>query len=140
MEILLRRRNLSAQHPFKKYPLDAGMDLVCIESLVVWPFQVKDIDTGWDIKVPDGYWGSIKTRSSTFYRKGLLVLEGVIDPDYTGPLSVVILNPTFIPKIILAGERLAQLLLCPIHYCDIVETQQLPHTLRGQGGFGHTGF
>lgn len=138
--ILLRKRKPNARKPFRTYTTDAGLDLVCINNIILWPFQVKDLDTGWDIKIPDGFWGSIKTRSSTFYRRKLLILEGVIDPNYTGPLSVVVFNPTFIPKIIRAGDRLGQLLLCSVGYPVIKEVDSLPITDRGTKGFGHTDF
>jgi dUTP pyrophosphatase len=119
---------------------DAGFDLVAIETVWVWPHTVRNLDTGWDIKVPAGTWGSIKTRSSTFRIRKLLVLEGVIDSGYTGPLGVLVFNPTIFPKRIKKGERLAQLILIehrPIDAFDIVN--EMPITDRGPHGFGHTG-
>jgi dUTP pyrophosphatase len=136
--ISIQRRHVGAKLPIKTYGLDAGFDLVCMGWSIIWPFQVKDLDTGWNVKIPDGYWGSIKTRSSTFFRRHLLVLEGVIDPTYTGVLSVVVFNPTFIPKIIKPGDRLAQLLICKAHYPRIKTVSSMPVTVRGNNGFGHT--
>lgn len=115
---------------------DAGHDLVCALSVIVWPFTAKDIDTGWDVKVPDGYWGTIKTRSSTFSKRRLMVLEGVIDPGYTGPLSTVVFNPTFFPKFIRKGDRLAQLIILPIVEVEFITTGKMPPTSRGTKGFG----
>jgi len=137
--ILLYQRLTEAVVPTKAFYTDAGYDLVATHNAVVWPHTVCNLDTGWDVKVPAGFWGSIKTRSSTFKRRKLLVLEGVIDSGYTGPLGVLVFNPTFIPKFIKKGERLAQLIILPmsIHLFEIV--QQMPVTDRGPNGFGATG-
>ena len=138
--VLLRRRTIVAVPLIRKHVSDAGYDLTAIEQVIVWPHTVRNLDTGWDIKVPAGTWGSIKTRSSTFCKRKLLVLEGVIDPGYTGSLGVLVFNPTFFPKIIKAGERLAQLIL--INHVPITEfliVNAMPETDRGPNGFGHTG-
>jgi dUTP pyrophosphatase len=137
--IRIRRRLQSAKYPSRNYKNDAGFDLPCCKTKILWPFQCIDLDTGWDIKIPDGFFGMIKTRSSTFFRRKILVLEGVIDPDYTGPLSVVIFNPTLIPKIVKKGERLGQLVILPLHYFPMAQVNELPLTGRGNRGFGHTG-
>lgn len=119
---------------------DVGMDLIYIgDDRIIWPFQMLDLDTGWDIKIPDGYWGQIKGRSSTFYRKRLLTLEGVIDPGYTGKLSVAVMNPTLLPRKVEYGERFGQLLIHTAHYASFHVVTELPGTMRGKNGFGSTG-
>lgn len=142
MKILLKRRNpLAIIHP-KKYKDDVGVDLVYIgPNRIIWPFQMADLDTGWDIKIPDGFWGQIKSRSSTFFKKRLLVLEGVIDPGYTGKLSVATMNPTPWPRRIKHKDRLGQLLIHKALYNHIQfvdEGHSLPQTERGRKGFGST--
>lgn len=138
-KVLLQRRDAAAVTPYRHYPNDAGYDLVCCESAIIWPFTCKDVDTGWNIKVPDDAWGTIKTRSSTFTRRNLLVLEGVIDPNYTGKLSVVVFNPTLFPKIIKRGDRLAQLMLIPKVNIKFEGVIVMPVTCRGSRGFGSSG-
>lgn len=138
--ILLQRTHPEAQTPCKYHSDDVGFDLVFTEDVWLMPFKVKDISTGWNVKIPHGFWGSIKTRSSTFFRKRLLVLEAVIDPNYTGSLSVVIFNPTFLPRRIRKGERLAQLIL-HVSYDPAFKlvTQNMPVTSRNSNRFGSTG-
>lgn len=118
---------------------DVGKDLTYI-GFDFWllPFQMTDLDTGWDVKIPDGFWGQIKSRSSTFYKRKLLVLEGVIDPGYTGKLSVAVMNPTLIPRRIKTGDRLGQLLIHKAYYLSLQFVNELPDTQRGRKGFGST--
>lgn len=139
MIVHLKRRKPEARSLYQAHPDDAGHDLVCCETVIVWPFTAKDIDTGWDVKVPDGTWGTIKTRSSTFSKRKLMVLEGVIDPGYTGPLSTVVFNPTFLPKLIRRGDRLAQLIVTPIVPVEFITVGKMPKTSRGTKGFGSSG-
>jgi dUTP pyrophosphatase len=68
-----------------------------------------------------------------------MVLEGLIDPNYTGPLSVVVFNPTLVPKIIKKGDRLAQLVIIPIESREIKIVDEMPETSRNAKGFGHSG-
>lgn len=139
MKISLRKRNPKAVIKPKVYDNDVGIDLTYIgPNRLIWPFQMLDLDTGWDIKIPYGFWGQIKSRSSTFYKKRLLVLEGVIDPDYTGKLSVAVMNPTLLPRRIKTFDRLGQLLIHAAYYNPIQIVDDLPITPRGNKGFGST--
>lgn len=139
--ILLRRRNVDAVIPCGKFEGDAGMDLTYIgPSRIIWPWQVMDLETGWDINISKPNWGQIKSRSSTFYKRKILVLEGVIDSGYTGPLSVAVMNPGPFPKKIKNGDRLGQLVIHQHREVWLEITQHhLPKTDRGTNGFGSTG-
>ena len=139
MKLLLKRLNDRALRPTRSYPDDAGLDLYVMEDLLLPPQGFIDLDTGWAIKIPDGYWGSVKARSSTFYKRQLIVHEGTIDAGYTGRLSVGIYNPT--PQYIdlKTGDRLAQLVILPLIIYPIEIVDELPHTMRGPEGFGSTG-
>lgn len=98
------------------------------------------IYTGIRVKVPDNAWGSIKGRSSTSWKKGLVVHEGVIDSGYVGPLFLLVANPKSEPVRVSDGDRLAQLIIIPKHHFDyIIRTDKLPETDRGSKGFGSTG-
>ena len=126
--------------PYRTHQDDVGLDLEYYgPKRILWPFSMLDLPTGWDIKIPDGHWGEIKSRSSTFWRRRMIVLEGVIDPGYAGPLSVAIFNPTPWPKIIKPSERFGQLIIHEAHYKSIKVTNKLPETFRGNRGFGSTG-
>jgi len=139
MRLLLKRLNDRALMPSRSYPDDAGLDLYIMNDCDIFPGQFIDINTGWAIKIPDGYWGSVKARSSTFFKRGLIVHEGTIDTGYTGKLSIGVYNPGGEAVVLHTGDRLAQLVILPliIHPMEIVD--ELPTTSRGQKGFGSTG-
>ncbi len=123
----------------KGFSSDAGIDLPIVRSTHINPGDSKDISVGVNIKIPDGYWGSIKARSSTIMKKGLTIMEGVIDPGYTGELSVVVFNPTDKIKYVDKGDRLAQLILIKKHETTIKYVDEMPKTDRGKLGFGSSG-
>lgn len=125
--------------PVKSRKGDTGYDLFVLFDRAIPPGRTIDIPTGFEVKIPDGYWGSIKARSSTLLRRGLMVMEGVIDQNYTGKLSVLVYNPGNAPIIVEQGERLAQLILIPLVDCDIMESKELPKTNRGKAAFGSSG-
>lgn len=139
IKIYLFRRNQQALFPIQKHKGDAGHDLMCVESVVIAPKKTILIDTGWDIKVAEGCWGSIKPRSSTLSKIGLIVLEGVIDSGYTGELSIVAYNPGNVIITLSYGDRVAQLLIIKRNEVEFCEVDQLPITSRGRKGFGSTG-
>lgn len=122
-------------------PGDAGIDLVSTIDSIVWGHDSVSVPTGVSVKIPDGYVGIIKARSSTFVKKGLFVVEGVIDSGYTGPLFTILWNPSPLEKRISRGDRLAQLLLMPVlNGPGVIQTvAELPETARGDSGFGSTG-
>ena len=138
-KLLLKRLSERALRPCRSYPDDAGLDLYIVDDIIIGPGRFIDIETGWAIKIADGYWGSVKARSSTFFRRGLLVHEGTIDSGYTGKLSVLVYNPSNEVKALITGDRIAQLIILPlvIHSIEVVDI--LPHTMRGSEGFGSTG-
>jgi len=124
---------------------DCAYDLCNASGLtvIVGPRMSKDISAGMRIKIPDGYCGIIRARSSTFVRRGLMVITGVIDSGYTGSLYTLVWNPALNeraePVLIKPWERISQLLILPVPDFDIVRVTQLPDTERGSSGFGSTG-
>lgn len=139
MNILLKGRHPMAKMPTRGHEDDAGWDLYCVKDTVIWPKCSTDLDTGWDIKIPNGHWGLLTARSSTFKRRRLVVAEGVIDPGYTGRCTILVWNPGFTPKIVRAGERLAQLIVVPLPQTGIKLVTMMPQTSRGSLCFGSTG-
>lgn len=137
--ILLKRRLYNTSVPTKGHKDDAGFDLYCTKDRIIWPKCAVDLDTGWDISVPRKTWGLLTPRSSTFKRRRLVVQNGVIDPGYTGPLTILLWNPGFMPKMVKAGERLAQLIIIPLPDTAIKIVTELPVSERGQSCFGSTG-
>lgn len=139
MLLLLKRLNDRALRPSRSFPDDAGLDLYVTDDVKIGPGEFRDLDTGWAIKIADGYWGSVKARSSTFFKRRLVVHEGTIDAGYTGRLSIGVHNPNGAWIELKTGDRIAQLVILPliIHHVEIVV--DLPKTMRGAEGFGSTG-
>lgn len=139
MKIQLKRLVDRAILPSRAYPDDAGLDLYVMDDRIMYPGEFHDIDTGWAIKMHDGFWGSVKARSSTFFKRGLIVHEGTIDTGYTGKLSIGVYNPSPNEVFLHSGDRIAQLVVMPLFVPNVVVVAELPQTRRGEGGFGSTG-
>ena len=127
-----------AQPPTRGSNEAAGYDLYSHESETVVPKQIKLIDTGISIKVPEGTYGRIAPRSSVS-KKGILINAGVIDRDYRGPVKVMVHNLSNNDYIIKKNDRIAQLILEQIKTPPVELVEELDNTDRGEGGFGSTG-
>lgn len=121
----------------------AGYDLVSIDNYVVLPGRRVVVSTGISINLPPGTYGNIRPRSGLAVKHGLDTLAGVIDPDYTGEVKVVLQNlDVNQPFVIRPGYRIAQLIL---EQCVTPEVVEVPGectglvTQRGAAGFGSTG-
>ncbi|MBN2495654.1 MAG: dUTP diphosphatase [Deltaproteobacteria bacterium] len=121
----------------------AGVDLRAAveEELVLEPGQRASVPTGLVIAVPAGHEAQVRARSGLALRHGLAVLNapGTIDSDYRGEIQVILANLGQAPVTIRRGERIAQLVLCPVLRAIWQECEALPDSVRGAGGFGHTG-
>ena len=99
-----------------------------------------EVETGVRVKLPDDAWAIITGRSSTAWKRRLIVIQGIIDSGYTGYLRNLVFNPNPVPKRIHEGDRLAQLIIIPKYpISEIVKVDELPDTVRGQSGFGSSG-
>ncbi|MBN1492674.1 MAG: dUTP diphosphatase [Candidatus Omnitrophica bacterium] len=121
----------------------SGMDVcACIEEpVIIAPFERTIIPTGIAIGVPAGYEAQIRPRSGLAAKHGLTLLNtpGTIDSDYRGELKIIVINLGGEPFEITHGMRIAQMVITACVKADIIVTTQLDETVRGSGGFGHTG-
>ena len=121
----------------------AGLDLyAAIETeLTIEPGKRVLIPTGIAAEIPEGTAGFIFTRSGLGIKKGIHVTNGVgvIDSDYRGEIHVGLHNLSDEAYTISPQERIAQLIIMPYFAVDIIETESLNSTERGDGGFGSTG-
>lgn len=146
VEVGIKLIHEDAKLPQHQHVGDAGADLYVYldekdrkEGLTVFPGERELIATGLQLKLPEGYWARITHRSSTERRLRLRVVEGTIDNGYTGPLFVQVHNGNTYPINVQHGDRLAQLILCPIIQGNFHSITELPNTDRGANGFGSTG-
>ena len=130
--------NINALIPKKGSEYAAGYDLYSYENETVAPNQIKLIDTGISIRVPEGTYGRIAPRSSVS-KKGILVNAGVIDRDYRGPVKIMLHNLSNNDYVINKNDRIAQLILEQIKTPPVELVGELDDTERGDGGFGSTG-
>ncbi len=117
----------------------AGYDLCASESGSIAPGTRKVVKTGLELAIPPGCYGRIAPRSGLSIRNGIDVAAGVLDPDYRGPVGIVLQNNGSEPFHYEAKQRVAQLILERIRIAPVVEVDELDETQRGANGFGSTG-
>ena len=121
----------------------AGMDLRANldESITLCPLERRLIPTGLYIALPEGYEAQVRPRSGLALKHGLTVLNapGTIDADYRGEIGVVLVNLSNEDFVVNDGERIAQLVVARCEQAELVVTNALDQTERGDGGYGHTG-
>ncbi len=129
--------------PFYATSYAVGMDLLAAieEDITVKPMQRVVVPTGICVEIPDGYELQVRPRSGLALKHGVTVLNspGTIDPDYRGEIKVILINLGEKDFTIKRGDRIAQMVLCPIVRFEWEEVQELSPTLRGESGFGSTG-
>jgi dUTP pyrophosphatase len=120
----------------------AGMD-VC--AAIDAPLRLASLErarvpSGFAIAIPRGYEGQVRPRSGAAWKHGLSIpnAPGTIDSDYRGEVAVLLVNLGKEPVTIEPGQRIAQLVICPVARAELVEVDVLEDTARGSGGFGHT--
>ncbi len=99
------------------------------------------VPTGFSIAVPSGYEAQVRPRSGLALKHGIVIpnAPGTIDSDYRGELKVILLNTGDAEFRVRRGDRIAQLVVCPVASVEWQAVADLDETPRGSGGFGHTG-
>ena len=121
----------------------SGADVTaCLEEPVtIFPKKSVLISTGIKMEIPIGYEIQVRPRSGLALKNQITVLNspGTIDADYRGELGVILINHGEDPFVVIPGMRIAQIVLTPIAFADFKITEELTTSVRGAGGFGHTG-
>lgn len=130
-----------ARMPIRAHADDAGWDLFVSVETVVPPHGFKDVASGVRMELPNGYWGMLTGRSSTIRKRGLLVVQGIIDTGYRGELFSAVWNLTDKAVVLEQGERIAQLIILPnaTQQSVLSRTDALGQSVRGNNGFGSSG-
>lgn len=132
-----------AQAPHYGSEEAAGADLRAYlsESMILQPGESKLIPTGVKVALPKGYEMQIRPRSGLAFKSGITVLNtpGTIDSDYRGEVGVILINHGKEAFEVTPGMRIAQAVVAPVVKVSFVSTDDLATTVRGEGGFGHTG-
>lgn len=127
----------AASPPRKASEGAAAWDLACVSQFVLPADETVRVNTGLAMTPPRGYFIKLEGRSG-LARDGISVEGGVIDPDYTGEIKVVLRN-TGKDAIFEIGQRIAQFVLLPLVPAEAVAVAELEETARGPAGFGSTG-
>jgi len=131
------------QLPAYATELSAGMDLRAnlSEPISLEPLQRCLVPTGLYIALPEGYEAQVRPRSGLAIKKGVTVLNspGTIDADYRGEICIILVNLSSATFVIEDGERVAQMVIARHEQAKWEAVEVLDETVRGAGGFGHTG-
>lgn len=121
----------------------AGMDLRAhIESdIILKPMERKLIPTGLFLEIPEGYEAQIRPRSGLALKMGVTILNspGTIDSDYRGEVGIIMINFSDKDFVIKDGDRICQMIIAKHEKAEWIEVDELQQSVRGAGGFGHTG-
>jgi len=130
-----------ATAPAYATPGAAGMDLRSTDDVELAPFQRKLVPTGIRAAIPEGFEGQIRPRSGLALKMGVSMVNtpGTIDCDYRGEIGVILINLSENVVKLARGERIAQLVICPVARARVELVGELDETKRGEGGFGSTG-
>lgn len=123
--------------------LSAGMDIQAAlnESITLKPGERKLVPTGLHIELNAGFEAQIRPRSGLALKSGITVLNspGTIDADYRGEIRIILINLGTEDFVIQPGDKIAQMVIARYERVEWTNTEMLESTLRGSGGFGHTG-
>lgn len=134
---------IAPEVPSYAQPGDAGADLVAAESVRLEPGARALVGTGVRIALPDGYAAFVVPRSGLAARHGISIVNspGTVDAGYRGEIKVSLINTdTEHAYDVAVGDRIAQLIVMPVARATFIPVETLPESLRGEGGFGSTGY
>jgi dUTP pyrophosphatase len=143
VKVLIKKLSSDVNLPSYKTSGASGMDLMAyIKSpITIKPKTSELISTGLSVAFSEEYEIQIRPRSGLAAKNNISVLNtpGTIDSDYRGELKVIIYNHGNQDFIVNNSDRIAQMILTPVIKMELLETNELPESVRGEGGFGSTG-
>ena len=143
VKVLIKKLDPSVIIPTYKTKGASGMDLMAFikQPIKLAPKNSCLVPTGLSVAFSNEYEIQIRPRSGLAAKNNISVLNtpGTIDSDYRGEIKVILFNHGNSEFTINNKDRIAQMILMPVHKMDLEEVESLPDTLRGKGGFGSTG-
>ena len=143
VKVLVKKLNPNVQLPTYKTDGASGMDLMAFidKPINLEPSKSCIIPTGLSVAFPNKYEIQIRPRSGLAAKNNISVLNtpGTIDSDYRGEIKIILFNHGNKNFIVNNKDRVAQMVLTPIIKMELEETNELPESFRGEGGFGSTG-
>ena len=143
VKVLVKKLNPDVQLPAYKTSGASGMDLMAFieQPIKLAPNSSCLVPTGLSVAFSEDYELQIRPRSGLAIKNCITVLNtpGTIDSDYRGEIKIILFNHSNEEFIIKNRDRVAQMILTPVIKVKLEETDDLPNTIRGEGGFGSTG-
>jgi dUTP diphosphatase len=142
LRVRFQRLSEHAQKPERAHEHDAGHDLRAAEAARLEPGERTSVGTGIAVAIPEGHAGLVLPRSGLAARHGITLTNapGLIDPGYRGEVRVLLLNTDATQAFeIVAGDRIAQLVVVRAEQLSFEEVAELDATVRAAGGFGSSG-
>ena len=143
VKILIKKLDPAVKTPEYKTIGSSGMDLMAFikKPIIVKSSTSAIVPTGLSLAFSNQYEIQIRPRSGLAAKNQISVLNtpGTIDSDYRGEIKIILFNHGNKSFIINNKDRVAQMVLTPIIKMELEETNELPESLRGKGGFGSTG-
>ena len=143
VKVLIKKLDSVVKIPSYKTTGASGMDLMAFidKPIKILPQSSCLIPTGLSVAFSKEYEIQIRPRSGLAAKNNISVLNtpGTIDSDYRGEIKIILFNHGSGEFVINNKDRIAQMVLAPVHKMDLEEAESLPNTLRGKKGFGSTG-
>ena len=143
VKVLIKKLDSAVQIPTYKTEGASGMDLMAFinEPIKLKPKSSCLVPTGLSVAFLDDYEIQIRPRSGLAAKNNISILNtpGTIDSDYRGEIKIILFNHGDKEFIINNKDRIAQMILTPVHKMSLEEVDSLPDSVRGKGGFGSTG-
>ena len=143
IKVLIKKLSPEVKLPSYKTSGASGMDLMAFISspIIVKPNSSQLVPTGISLAFSENYEIQIRPRSGLAAKNNISVLNtpGTIDSDYRGEIKVILYNHGKEDFLINNKDRIAQMVLVPVIKMNFEEIEELPETIRGEGGFGSTG-
>lgn len=141
MRVPLKQLDPDLPLPAHARPGDGGVDLYAREAASLAPGERAVIPTGIAVAIPEGHAGLVTPRSGLAARQGIGVVNGpgLVDSGYRGEIMVILVNHGQDRAEIRRGDRIAQLVVVPVFEQEFEVVEELPESIRGDGGLGSTG-
>lgn len=139
-------------YPSYAHDGDSGMDVYSLEDRFMSEGSTHLFKLGFEVEIPKGYEIQVRSKSGLTLKEGLIVLNspGTVDSTYRGEVGVILHNvkkhlehtvddTVKNTKLVKKGQKIAQIVLCPVIECEWEKVEELNETNRGEGGYGSTG-
>ena len=143
MTLKIKISSISGELPGYETGGSAGMDIRAFlpEPILLEPGERALIPTGISIELPEGFEAQIRARSGLAVKYGIGLVNGIgtIDSDYRGEIKILLINWGKEVFTIKNGDRIAQMIVAKYETVEWIAADNLAGSIRGEGGFGHTG-